>query len=126
MTYKCILLKDLPDFDAGTEFYIKKLDSRDDEYYCKFPNENSYLKYNYQIPKEVIDNPIWVKKELDENCLTELKCSCGNTNLFIEPREEPSEWDDDIRYFYMSIYSICPKCGRENHIIKFKTHYSFR
>lgn len=123
MTYVCTLLKELPDYPVGTQFIIMEGDKENSHgYYCKFPGDRYMLWENYKIPKSAIDNPEWVKKTVDESCLTELKCSnCGSTKLLLQTYHAPSSYDDGVRYYKMGIRGVCP-CGNVNEYINFVTH----
>lgn len=126
MKYNCTLLKDLPQYDAGTKFTIQEFEWCNRlEYYCQFPEdiENDRMSYpNYRIPRSVIDNPVWVKKEPDEECFTELKCrKCGGTKMLLQVPTTKYDYDDGVYYYKRKLIGIC-KCGHINEFLTFKTH----
>ena len=75
MIYKCTLLKELPDYPIGTVFKAKQgHDFGVDYYEC----------YNYNALRNLVDNPTWVKKEIDFDSCKDLKCpECGGTRGII-------------------------------------------
>lgn len=92
MNYKLTLLKDLPNYPAGTQFYYRLTHAysffRDEligmESYMGLTN-NKYLNAGTLIPEEIIDNPEWVKKEIDYSTSLDLKCPiCGETRGHIK------------------------------------------
>ena len=127
MTYNCILLKELPNYNVGTEFKIKEFEwCNRIEYYCEFPEDVAAgrgMSYpNYRISRKVIDNPKWVKKEIDEDCLTELKCKkCGSTKMLLEAIHAPYDYDDGVYFYRMKVIGKCT-CGCVNEFIEFTTH----
>lgn len=125
MVYDCTLLKDLPDYDAGTKFLIQEFEHCGRlEYYCRFPDdENNRMPYpNYRIPRKVIDDPKWVKKKLNKDCLTDTRCRvCGSTSLRMRAKSATNDYDDGVLYYKMKVVGICP-CGYENEFITFVTH----
>ena len=91
MRYNLILLKDTPEWPAGTVFkqngtvmhgwafwetegpyYDIAVPDGRGRYVCKNPS-----KYPYGC---FLDDPSWVRREIDENYITDLKCPvCGST-----------------------------------------------
>lgn len=88
MRYILTLLKDLPDYPAGTQFKysygydrgtINRGHLMDPQPYMGLINDDNL--YNVMlIPKKIIDNPEWVKKEIDYSKSMDLRCPvCGET-----------------------------------------------
>lgn len=110
MRYICTLLKDLPEVPTGTVFRVL--------------GENGKITIidRVSVPTSIINNSEWVKKDLDETCLTELKCkSCGNTKMLLEARKANYDYDDGVYFYKMKLVGVCP-CGCENEFITFTTH----
>ena len=81
-----------------------------------------YIHPDYDIPHHVINNPKWVRKELDENCLDEIKCKeCGNTKLLLQALDTNHDYDSGVYYYRMKLVGVCP-CGCENEFLIFTTH----
>ena len=111
MRYNCTLLKDLPGYPAGTTFRMLE--------------ENGkwhVLESGLFIPSTALNSPEWVKKEIDETCLTELKCkSCGSTKMLLEGRYAGYDYDDDVYMYKIKFVGVCT-CGCENEFAKFTRH----
>ena len=127
MTYICTLLKDLPEYPAGTTFTAKKVPRIGESksrakfsYLCKFDGD----VYGRRVFSDsVMDNPVWVRKKIDENCLTELKCKfCDSTKMELSFVDIPCTHYGDIVYFRKKIVGTCA-CGQENELVsEFVTH----
>ena len=122
-TYNCTLLKDLPDYPAGTEFKVQEyIWCKQLNQWYKFKNDDGYYSSGNDIPKSVVDNPIWVKKELSDECITDMSCPhCGGTRFIIDAFDLPSKYDDGVRYFYMKVSGECVDCGAIRDFYKFQT-----
>jgi hypothetical protein len=126
MVYDCTLLKDLPEYAAGTKFLIQEFEHCGKvEYYCRFPEdeENDSMSFpNYRIARKVIDDPKWVRKTLNRGCLTDMRCRvCGGTDLLIMAKKATNDYDDGVVFYKMKMVGICP-CGYENEFLTFTTH----
>lgn len=119
MDYNCTLLKELPDYPVGTTFKVRV---KDNKTIILNSFKDQLNKRAVYIAESVINNPDWVKKELDETCLTELKCkSCGSAKMLLEARHAPYKYDDGVYFYRMKVIGICT-CGYENEFIEFTTH----
>lgn len=83
MRYKLTLLKDLPDYPAGTVFYYTD-DRRkvwDAFERMKFiGTSRDHMTTAFPFNPELIDNPVWIRKEPDVQELLDLRCPiCGET-----------------------------------------------
>ncbi len=84
MRYKLTLLKDLPDYPAGTVFkyrngLINCLGSFKKEEFMGVAGSDS-LTGGLCFPRKILDDPTWIKKEIDYDSLKDLKCPiCGET-----------------------------------------------
>lgn len=123
MRYNCTLLKDIPEYPAGTTFTAEKIFLVYEwRYLCKFPGD-AYKKQVFS--NSIIDNPVWVRKEVDEACLTELKCSgCGSTKMELVLRPAPRRQEGRCLVYCKKLVGVCP-CGCENELIEFDTHSEF-
>ena len=119
MKYICELLKDLPHFPAGTMFTALE----------QYSHWNKRLEYQLEFkdPKlqsraaccdcflttETINDPEWVRKEIDPASITDLSCpKCGGHSYVLETEEEPYKYSDGIRYFQRALYGRC-LCGEK-------------
>ena len=78
MRYKFTLLKDLPGFKKGTVFKCLGIENSIvpnhgfEKVPCYVLDANGYCEY--REVGGVLDNPVWYKKEIDEDALTVLAC----------------------------------------------------
>ena len=135
MKYRCTLLKDLPEYPAGTTFTAEKVlfdthsKSTQFTYLCTFQGETHG---NFVFSDTLLNNPIWVRKEIDESCLTELKCdACGGTKMAVVLLEIPHTKDraEDnnsvLVHHRKKLVGTCI-CGHENELVsEFVTHTDF-
>ena len=84
MRYKLTLLKDLPNFPKGTVFKYsvgKKMllsSFRKQQFLGLYDSDR--LTWPPIIPENIINDPEWIKKEVDYDSLIDLKCNvCGET-----------------------------------------------
>ena len=90
MKYKLTLLKDLPRYPAGTVFSYEEGYYRGcggsglvyNRFCCVY---GGTPQYPLCIPEEIINNPEWIKKEIDFTGCIDIKCPvCGETRGNIE------------------------------------------
>lgn len=98
MRYILTLLKDLPDYPAGTKFiYIadkRHYDYKSDDFTSMecvdlldnyLQNDRKYIYRRFVIPEKIINNPDWIKKEIAYFELLDIKCPiCGETRGKLE------------------------------------------
>lgn len=124
MLYNCTVLKDLPECPAGTRFKMQpfRWNVKDNfTYTYQFPGDKEASSQNARISRSVVDNPTWVRKEIDESCLTELKCeACGGTRMLLNvvPAPVPRRYRHDTYYYRDRLVGECP-CGHTNEIVEF-------
>ena len=90
MRQKLTLLKDLPDYPAGTVFYIKDIRRsyacEDGPFYevsvpDEIPNSGRRILKYYRVGNSIIDDPTWFRREIDHEHLVNLRCPlCGETH----------------------------------------------
>lgn len=75
MIYKCTLIKDTPQFPAGTVFTAEDSEGfRGRRYEC----------YKHDSLASLVDDPKWVKKEVFVEKAKDLRCpQCGETRGFM-------------------------------------------
>ena len=87
MNYKLTLLKDLPDYPAGTQFrysrsYRHSTDCEDLYGPIEFMGllTDKHMYNRMLIPENIIDDPEWIRKDVDHTKSIDLKCPvCGET-----------------------------------------------
>lgn len=90
MFYKLTLLKDLPGIPAGTQFsYRHGYYHIEQKHFSKLRFQDRMCIYGsdkmsmlFPLPEEIIDDPEWIKKEVDHDKLVDLACPvCGETKV---------------------------------------------
>ena len=124
MQYKYTLLKDFLTYPAGTIFIVRGVE--ENKYYDTWllQDDGCIIKLNYKLfpINSFLDNPEWVKKELDEDNLIDLKCpKCGATKGdFFNTKYYNSHYNDDDYGIQFAIGIECI-CGYKR--ILYGTHY---
>jgi len=114
MQYKFTLLKDLSNYPAGTVFrYFKGKSQLLGSFKELELMGIDRLASPLCIPQEVIDNPSWIKKEIDFDSLVDLKCPvCGETrgevSVHLYRRGNPDEGYSNCADVYFEY-----ACGHE-------------
>lgn len=144
MIYKLTLLKDLPEYPAGTQFvlnafrnltgkqfdkvksveyymrleYPQDVNSREDILRLENMNED-YISYNrLLIPFEIIDNPDWIKKEVYQSKYCDIRCPrCRSPRflLHVNPYCAGNECDG---YYNTADITLECECGHIYNIYK--------
>lgn len=127
MRYRLILLKDLPEYPAGTIFKLYELRERRGHstkpglvYDVGILRGDEYVTRTFE--QDFIDNPTWFRKEIDPDLLCDLKCpKCGRTqgNFFSGGYYERDMDCDD----YGLQYSVGFECLCGFKRILYGTHY---
>lgn len=116
MRYKLTLLKDLPEYEAGTEFSLVQSWEYDEEYL--------YLRSNgervFGISEKTLNNPAWFKKEIDTERLADLACPvCGSTRgVFFSHSFHNTDMDS---YDYGTHFSVGFECECGNKRVLYGT-----
>ena len=129
MRQKLTLLKDLPDYPAGTVFYIvnvlKSYACKDGPFYeVSVPSgqfDRRDLQY-FRVGNSIIDDPAWFKRETDIENAVDLRCPlCGETRgEFFSTRFYCSDMDS---YRYGVQYSVGFECVNGHRRILYGTEY---
>ena len=122
MKYRCVILKDLPDYPKGTVFYLER-DIYNTCNWIRLKGEKSYA--HHPVLKAILNYPEWYTKKLHKPCLQKLACpNCGEVKVclsFTNGTREYSGYFENITYFYKEMLAECP-CGTIYSLGKFKTH----
>lgn len=115
MKYKFTLLKDLPDYPAGSIFYSGAIEVREDKQYYRYTAPGSpYCQY-CEVGG-ILDDPTWYRKEINWDALHSLQCLiCGETRCTYEHVVElyKDNWGDDARCLAVRIEYACGHPAKE-------------
>lgn len=83
MKYRFVLLKDLPGFKAGSKFPLYRVRKcLNETYYDIGLPDKGYVEKKSIV--DILDDPEWFRKEIDEDRLIDLKCpKCTGTHVFL-------------------------------------------
>ena len=114
LVYNAVLLRDLPDYPKGTRFKCKKTETNK---WMENVSCNEYWCSGTPLA-DVVDNPEWCKKTVDETNLTEVKCQeCGNTKVYLWIEPDGSKYNyrfkETAEDFYHKIVAECGKCSHQ-------------
>ena len=117
--YKVTVLKDLPDWKAGTTYGSISEHAVNEYQYCRMERDGKDVLELIPIAQK---HPDFVKLELDENKTVKTCCpKCGSTKMFLNNKKSEN-YDDGVRYFYATVSMYCFDCGTEKDIYTFQTH----
>ena len=121
MYYNLTLLKDLPEYPAGTEFMYFK--GRCCGFYSNtmviesrigvLKNGKAMMSTRFPFPEKIIDDPAWFKKEVNYTYLKDFKCpKCGGTQFYMFKHAYRMGDPEDGFWYKTDLYLKCP-CGEE-------------
>lgn len=130
MFYKLTLLKDLPGYPAGTQFSFRHGRYQYVTEHGLETNINAKMglygsnkmKSLFPIPEEIIDDPEWIKIEVDYSKIIDLACpECGETRADMSFSD--ASGIDGVRGIFVHLEYACGhqggRFGRYFHVYHF-------